>query len=298
LSTAQTIRNVQTEGRPLDPQAAGPDIRLRAVTPQYFETFRIPILRGALVESDETQVVVSKSAEALLFGGESAVGKHIRIQQDEPWHLVTAVAADIRNAGIKTGPQPEIYMLSTREPANAGRTGFIAVHTSAPRAVALEALRRAVADLDPQLPIRIQTVEQDIAAMAGKPRFLSLLLGSFSVLALAIVAAGIYGVVSYIVAQRTRDFGVRLALGATPRRIWRDVLGDAAAWIGAGVSTGLIGAWATRRVIAPELFQISVFDVGSWLIAIAFLTLFLFLAIIRPASRAARISPASALRLN
>jgi putative ABC transport system permease protein len=157
-------------------------------------------------------------------------------------------------------------------------------------------LRRSLASMDPQLPAEIKTVPEQVAALTARPRFLAALLVVFAGLALFVAAAGLYAVASFLVTQRTRDIGVRMALGASPGRIAQQVGGEAFYWIAAGAGLGYGLAQLAARALAAELFHVAASDVWSWVGTVGALATALLLALIPPMRHAGRVDPAIALR--
>jgi putative ABC transport system permease protein len=278
-------------------------IRWREVTPGYFQTFDIPILRGrAFVEADRTAqpvVILSESAAQTLFPGQDPIAHIVMSPIANEWAEVVGVAREIRNTGPIKKSEPEIYVLWRRNARNLtsfSNMAFFAIRTQADSADAVAFLKQAVADLDPQLPVTIQPLDEEVARLTERPRFLAWLLSAFAGLALLLAAAGLYGVASYLVTQRTRDIGVRIAMGATPTEISRQVVGEAGRWIATGAALGCVLAWAATRAIKSQLYGVGSHDPLSWIAALAVLAAALLLAVLRPASRAARIDPMEALR--
>jgi len=279
----------------------GPFMRLREVTPGYFQTFGIPILRGrTFAEADRTSqpiVILSESAAQVLFSSQNPIGHTVRVATSNEWAEVVGVAREIRNTGPTQEPEPELYTLwRPHGIARFGSTAFFAIRTQATTADAVAFLKQAVADLDPQLPVTVQRLDVEVARLTERPRFLAWLLSAFAGLALLLAAAGIYGVASYLVTQRTRDIGVRMALGAAPRDISRQVVGEAGRWIVAGAVLGCALAWAGTQVLEAQLYEVSSHDPLSWIAALGVLGGALLLAVLRPAARAARVDPMEALR--
>jgi len=144
--------------------------------------------------------------------------------------------------------------------------------------------------------VTIEPLNDQVDRLTERPRFLAWLLSAFAGLALLLAAAGLYGVASYLVTQRTRDIGVRIALGAAPTDISRQVLREAGRWIAAGAVLGCALAWAVTRTIEAQLFGVGSRDPLSWLVSLGVLCAALLLAVLRPAARAARVDPMEALR--
>jgi putative ABC transport system permease protein len=279
----------------------GPFMRLREVTPGYFQTLGIPILRGrTFAETDRTaqpNLILSESAAQILFPGQDPIGHTVRLSFANEWAEVVGVAREIRNTGPAQEPEPELYTLWRPDGiASFGSTAFFAIRTQATTADAVAFLKQAVADLDPQLPVTVQRLDAEVARQTERPRFLAWLLSAFAGLALLLAAAGLYGVASYLVTQRTRDIGVRIALGAAPADISRQVVSEAGCWIAAGAVLGCALAWAGTRALKAQLYGVSSHDPVSWIAALGVLCVALLLAVLRPASRAARVDPMEALR--
>jgi putative ABC transport system permease protein len=142
----------------------------------------------------------------------------------------------------------------------------------------------------------VETLDQQVASLSERPRFIASLLAAFAYLALLLAAAGLYGVASFLVAQRTRDIGVRMALGATPRLVAGQVLAEAVRWIAAGATLGVLFAWAGRGVLRSQLYGVTMRDSVSWIGAVLVLSAVLMVSVLRPAARAARVDPITALR--
>ncbi len=293
---------MEVEGQTQDPAALSEAIRVRRVTPQYFDTLRIPVTVGRMfseadLQSPESAAILTESAARALLPGQAAVGRRVRPNGD-PWHLVVGVVKDIRNAGLTARPQPELYVVRQHTPGNEVpvRTGYLAIRTTASPTAADAFLRQAAAGVDPQTPVIVKTLDQQVASLSERPRFIASLLAAFAYLALLLAAAGLYGVASFLVAQRTRDIGVRMALGATPRLIAGQVLGEAVRWIAAGATLGVLLAWAGRGVLSSQLYGVTMSDSVSWIGALLVLSAVLMVSVLRPAARAARVDPMTALR--
>jgi len=276
----------------------GSSIRLREVTPGYFQTFGIPLLRGrTFADTPQPAVILSESAAQLLFPGRDPIGHKVRTPDANEWAEVVGVAREIRNTGLTRKPVPEIYILWQRGSSDEFfSTAFFAIRTQAGSADAVAFLKQAVADLDPRLPVTVEPLVEEVARLSERPRFLAWLLSAFAGLSLLLAATGLYGVASYLVTQRTRDIGVRIALGAAPADISRQVVGEAGRWIAAGVALGCVLAWISTRAIKAQLYGVGSHDPLSWIAALGVLGAALLLAVLRPASRAARVDPIEALR--
>ncbi|HEY7336997.1 MAG TPA: ADOP family duplicated permease [Bryobacteraceae bacterium] len=291
------------DGRPRDSQAPGPLIRVREVTPGYFQIFGIPILRGhAFADVDrgaQPETILSEAAARILFPGQDPIGHTVQLPPTNEWAKVVGVAREIRNTGPTRQPEPELYAVWRRNESalfSFSSTAYFAIRTQTRTAGAIALLKQAAADLDPQIPVTVQPLDEEVARLTERARFVAWLLSAFAGLALILAAAGLYGVASYLVAQRTRDIGVRMALGAAPADISRQVVAEAGRWIAAGAALGCALAWAGTRALKAQLYGIGSHDPLSWIAALAVLCAALLLAVLRPAARAARVDPMEALR--
>jgi predicted lysophospholipase L1 biosynthesis ABC-type transport system permease subunit len=248
----------------------------------------------------------------MLFAGERGLGRRLRFPAPppipglpvfpRPWYTVVGVIADVRNGQALTDkPNPEIYF-ATRP----GRwvnllpvdpIGVLSLRTTTRPADAAAVLRRIAADLDPKQLVTIQTGEELFTAATSQPRFIAWLLTAFAALALLLAAAGLYSVASYLVLQRRRDIGVRMAIGASPRDVAQQVVGEAGRWIVGGAVAGAALGWIGTRALQSQLYEVQALDPWSWMGALLALAVVLVIAVFRPAYRAAHIDPVGALRL-
>ena len=309
---------IEVEGLPVDPKTYRP-LRIRSVTPQYFETFRIPIINGRTFQTadvaGEPTVAINKSAEQILFGGERALGRRIRFPPlpslsgaipgipavPRPWYTVVAVTADVRNnQRLIDTPNPEVYFAARPgrwvDLLPASPRGVLSLRTTARPEDAAAFLRQIVADLDAKQIVTIQTGDELFTMVTAEPRFIAWLLSAFAALALLLAAAGLYSVASYLVMQRRRDIGVRMAIGASPRDVARQVVGEAGRWIIAGAVIGAVLGWMGTRALQSQLYEVPALDPWSWMGALLALALVLVIAVFRPAYRAAHVDPVAALR--
>ena len=247
--------------------------------------------------------MLTESARRILFAGEPALGRRIRFVTRAPWHRVVGVAEDLRNGeDITDDPAPEVYLLAPRDgwrvamPGPAPGRGYLVLRTTAEPTDAEAFLRGIVADLDPLLPVTIERLDAQVARLTERPRFTAWLLSAFGALALALAAAGLYSVASYLVTQRRREIGVRIAIGASPRDVARQVVGEAGRWIIGGALVGSVLGWMGTRALQSQLYQVEALDPWAWTGALLALALVLMMAVFRPAYRAAHVDPVTALR--
>ena len=317
-SSGPSVAGWEVEGRPADPKAPLTRMRIRSVTPRYFETLQVPVVRGRTFQegdwAGEPAVAINESAERLLFRGEPSVGRRIRIpapggigqRVQRPWFTVVGVIPDVRNGPAVTDqPSPEVYF-AARPGRWSGSMGALAA-LSAPRGhLSLRTtgspddtaafLRQIAADLDPRQLVTITTGDEQLTLLTAQPRFIAWLLTAFAALALLLAAAGLYSVASYLVTQRRRDIGVRIAIGASPRDVARQVVGEAGRWIIGGAVAGSALGWMGTRALQSQLYRVEALDPWSWTGALLALATALVMAVFRPAYRAAHVDPVTALR--
>jgi predicted permease len=305
---------LNVEGRPALPQGAGGYVDWRYITPGYFAAMGIPVPRGrAFTERDrnspELPMVLSETLARRLFPGyprgRNPIGAHVLRSASGAWHTVVGVAGDVRNLGLDRQPDPEFYLLRkhapddtfrNQAPGDGWRAATVVVRGPfQPQAMA-NLLCADLADLDPTLPVTIETLRERFGRLTETPRFNALLLSGFAAAGLLLAAIGIYGVVAFLVSQRTREVGLRMALGATPPAITRLFLLHAARWTAAGLCLGLAGSLAATLLLRGLLFEVPEHDVGSIVAAAAILSAAALAAAWLPSRRAARIDPVRTLR--
>ncbi|HEY6338826.1 MAG TPA: ABC transporter permease [Candidatus Sulfotelmatobacter sp.] len=287
------------EGQPDVPLAQRPFIDIEAISPQWFETLRVPLRAGrefTAADTAHTQkvVIVNETFARRFWPNQDPLGKGIIIgRQPEPSRVV-GVAADIKNKGIDQVTQSQLYLPFPQLPW--GNMNLL-VRTAQPPQSLTSAVRAQIAALDPEQPVtNIQTVDDLINTSRAQPRFTMLLVGIFSGTALALAVIGIYGVLSYSVAQRGQEFGIRLALGAERSHILRLVVRQGILLTSVGIVLGLIVALLLTRLMSSMLYDVSTRDVTTFVFApLAFLAIAL-LASYLPARRATKVDPAEVFR--
>ena len=287
------------EGRP--PATRSSDALItwyRVVSANYFSAMEIPLKRGRLFRDREAEpvVVINETAGKRFWPGEDPIGRRIRFGDDQaPWMTIVGIVADVQARGAQDTSIVETYIPYWHNP----EAGINAVLKTAgdPRALA-EPLKRAVKEIDPGIAVAsIASMEELVAQSIGSPRFYALLVAVFAVLALVLAAVGIYGVMSYAVAQRTPEIGVRLALGAGPRQIFGLVVGESLKLAAIGLAIGLAGSLAVGRALKGMLFGVGSTDLVTFAATAVLLTGVAFLASYLPARRAMRVDPIEALRI-
>jgi putative ABC transport system permease protein len=280
-------------------------LQVRVVTPDYFRAMGIPIVRGrALTASDRrgaaAAVVINEAASRLLWADDSAIGHEFtlgtRMGQGgvNAGGTVVGVARDVRDFGPGQPVRPTVFLSHAQFPMGF-MTFVVKARGDAARTIA--PVRALVQELDGDLPtFQVRSMEQLVADAVAQPRAYLFLLALFAGMAVLLAALGIYGVLMHVVAQRTREIGIRLALGAERGTVIRDVVTHAGFLAGAGLAVGLVLAVATTRLIGGLLFQIDRYDAATYAVVSGSLFVVALVASYVPARRAARIDPVRALR--
>jgi predicted permease len=298
LGTSENVHSFTRADRPPPPPGQEPTVLYRIVDSDYFETLKIPIVAGRAFQPGDRDggqrvVIVSRHMADVIWPGEDPVGHPVTVSSFGS-ALVVGVAGDVRSQTLTAPAQPEMYVPHAQTTA---RTITYVVKSALPSAQVLSAARDAVRRLDSRLPlIAPGSMAQLVDDHLARPRFYLVLLGLFAVLAVVLAAIGIYGVVAYVVSQRTRVIGVRMALGARQR----DVIG-LMLWQGlkpaiSGMAIGLAVAVAAGRVIRGLLYEIQPNDPLTLVGVSALLLAIVLLACAIPARRASSVPPAEALR--
>lgn len=269
------------------------------VGPSYFKTFDVPIRRGRSFTDADNQggdpvAVISETLAERLWPHEDAIGKRLVQTVNNSTWTVIGVAADTHLRELKNGG-PIVYF--NGDQVTPMWNGYLAVRTTAPLASMMPAIRRATHDANPSLLLwDAKTMDDIIGEPMSQPRLAAFLLSAFSAVALLLSAIGLYGVMTSIVRQQTRDLGVRLALGATARDIRRLVLNDALRVVAIGAAIGIVGAIVGGKLLSSQLYGVSWLDPMSLVATSVALLLTATAAALLPAERAARIDPVVALR--
>ena len=295
---------IDVAGRPL---GAGDGAGYRLVGDDYFRTIGVPLLAGRDFGPEDRAgtprvVVVNAAMAAEYWPGESALGKQVRARSFEggpdgdraPWLTVVGVVGDVRHSGFEDDAIPEMYTLYRQVPARAGVVQFV-VRTERPTAEVAAEVRRGLREVDPRIAVEIGTLDAALGRSLAERRFPVLVLSGFGALALLIAALGLYGVLSFIVSQRTRELAVRAALGAERGRLLRLVLGQALGVLVGGAAVGLLAGLYLSRYLAELLVDVTPTDAAAFGAAAALLLAVGLVAALVPARRATRVNPLLAL---
>ena len=296
MGGGNTSIEVVIEGRPEDASGMKPSADWRVVDAGYFKTLGVS-LRGRDFDDRDgagfASVIISEEMARRYWPGVDPIGRSFH------WHSATGprltvvgVAGDVRQLSLERDPAPVIYLSSM--PFN---PMILVIRTATDPASHVAAVRAAVRSVDPRVPIsNVRTADEILATSVGPRRFTMFLLGSFAAVALILACVGLFGVMSYLVSQRTHDIGVRLALGAVPGDIFRHVIGRGMALAGSGAAIGLAAAFWLSRSLEALLFQVRPTDLLTFATVVIVLMAVALIACAVPARRATRVDPVIALR--
>jgi predicted permease len=286
-------------------QTQGPDAELSVVTSDYFQAMGIPLLEGRkFTESDRTAgrftAIINETMADELWPNEDPIGKQFSFYLPFQWTVV-GVVGDVRQWGPEDETLPEIYMPMSPLPSELKLlltfVRYVVVRTNMDPSSAAGTIRQAVADVDAHQPISdIRTTADILGSSLARRRFNTLLIGIFATIALLLITAGIYGVMSFFVVQRTHEIGIRMALGSSRLETERLVLGQALTIALIGVAAGLVGVFATTKLTESMVYEVSPTDPATLIGGIAFLVGVGFFGSLLPALRASRVDPILALR--
>src|SRR5262245_1873243 len=313
LTMAGRTTAVTVEGEAAQSSAQLKFVDFRSATPGYFKAMSIPVLGGRDVSWSDTEttpavIVISETmartfwptATAGVPGINAAIGKRIkpgRLEDPTPWLTVVGVVGDVRQLDLVRQPRPAMYVPAPQANATRDTLRDWVVRTATDPVSVAPAMRSAVWSIDPTLPItRTRTMDQIRSAFTASQQFTLLLVGLFALLALVLAAVGLYGVTAYNVSQRTRELGIRVALGARRGTLLRLVLTDGARLTLIGVVIGTIAALALTQVMATLLFGVSARDPMTFVGVAVLLVAVSLVASFVPAHRATRVDPVVALR--
>jgi len=292
------------EGQPHDPRRALPLAEEMPISPGYFGALGVPLQKGRFFnDSDRTApvLIINQTMAKQYFPNQDPIGKRIQTGDPDPtaaWETVVGVVGDVKYSGLDAKPSPTLYVPYTEQDWTGwARSMSLVVRTSVDPSSIVSPLRQELGRLDKDLPLsQVHTMNELIDQSVVHQRFRAWLLGAFSALALLLAAVGIYAVISHMVGQRTREIGIRMALGATRKEILQLILGQAS-WLALiGICIGVAGALLLTRILRSLLFSVSATDPLSFALMCALLALIALLAGYVPAIRATKVNPIVALR--
>jgi len=290
----------EIEGRPRGPGDPGPHSDLSWITPGYFEAMRIPLLRGRYFTAQDglgaqPVVVIDENLARQYWPNQDPIGRHLRRGEHSSWATIVGLVGHVmQSALVGDSGKGVCYYPIFQQPIS---QAFLIVKTNTDAAQMGNSIRAAVASVDPGQPVaNLETMEQYVAGSLSPQRIAVSLLAIFSLMALFLASLGLYGVISYNVTHRTHEIGIRMALGAERRQVWRLVLAQGMRPALVGVLVGAIAASFVVRYLRSQLFEVSAFDPMTFLLAGLVLLAAALLACSIPARRATKVDPMVALR--
>jgi predicted permease len=285
-----------------DPTRTG-QAEFRVASARYFDAMGIPLIRGRLFDDRDTAdaphaALITESLARAKWPNADPIGARIQfgnMDGDLRVFTVVGIVGDIHERGLDARPRPTFYA-DYRQRPRATSDFSITLRTSAPPDSLAGAIRAAIHDLDPAQAPRLRTIDQIVSASVSDRRFTAIVIGAFATCALLLAIVGIYGVLAYAVSQRAQEFGIRLALGAQRRDVWRLVVKQAAALVVFGSAIGLLGSWLSTTLMRSLLFGITPTDPVTFAGVTGLLAATALLACAWPALRATRVDPVTALR--
>jgi putative ABC transport system permease protein len=297
----QIFSIIEVSGRPRPTDGTGGMVSWRWVTPDYFNALGIPIVRGQNFAeqqrtSNENLLILSSLLASRLFGDADPVGQHVKPVPAGPWYTVVGVAANVRNGGLTGADDPEFYRLRRNIAGDWHPWNVMVVKTSLPPSAVAPWMRSQIAQIDPTLPIEVETLSESVSKLADRPRFETALLGFFALCGLLMAVIGLYGVIAFVATQRTQEIGVRLALGATRGNILRLIAGEGLRLIVLGGALGIGAALGTAQMLKSLLFNVGPHDPWTYAGVAALLGVVALAATLIPARAAMKVEPVVALR--
>jgi putative ABC transport system permease protein len=297
--------SIKIAGRPYVVEE-NPNGDFQAVTPGYFKAMELRLLRGRLLNADDREdsmpaVVINDTMAARYWPGEDALGRQfIMGTDDKPWLTIVGIVGTVRHNAVVEDARAEMYLAHAQLPAHIGsapRGMTLVVKTEGDPIALAGPVREAIRSIDRNLPVSdIRAMDAVAADALAQPRFMTFLLGLFAAVALTLAAIGIYGTVSLLVAERTQEMGIRLALGAERGSILRLVLGQGLLLAGVGLAVGMAGAIFLTRTLAGLIYGVGALDPLTFTAVPALLCAVALVACLLPARRAASVDPIATLR--
>jgi len=285
--------------REAPPKGQEPEVMFNSATPNYFETIGIPFIKGRLFDDHDQPntppvVIINQTMAQKFWPNQDPIGKQVKSVQDGSVATIIGVVGDAKHYWLEETQQPQMYGSYSQQP---GYFATVVIRTKVEPLSLSEQVRHALWKVDADQPMwKIRTVEFLVNRSVADRKFLLALMGLFASLAMILTMIGLYGVISYLVRQRTQEIGIRLALGAQMRDILHMVLKQGMVLVLTGVALGLATAWLSTRLISRLLYQVSATDPVTFAVISAFLIVVALLACYLPARRATKVDPLVALR--
>jgi putative ABC transport system permease protein len=311
LSNNYDSQGIQIDDRPM-PEGQGQAPQVRSITPGYFRAMGIPMIKGREFDAHDVNdgqlvVIVSRSMANKYWPGETdVIGKRVTHNAGIPRErqqvvggpgsrVVVGVVEDVKHLGLDESEVPMMYEPHTQQPSY--HTMRLVVRADADAAALARSVRAELTQMDSEVPLsQVAALSTALDQSVARPRLRAALLGLFALLALALAAIGVYGVVSYLVGQRTQEIGVRRALGARAVDVMGMLVREAMRPVAIGIAVGVAGAFGLTRALSAMLFGISPTDAITYVVACSVLALAALLASVVPARRALRVDPITAVR--
>jgi putative ABC transport system permease protein len=294
-------RGFHIQGRVPANRSQSPSVERYSVTPDYFNVLRIPLIRGRLLtDTDRIDsmpvMVLAESTARQLWPGEDPIGHRVSLDDPKtgPWRTIVGIVGDVRHFSLDQRPTLQLYV-----PQSQVTDSFVVLTMRTPLnpKTVLPAVRAVLRDLDATVPLyEVATLRELVHRTVAQRRFVMQLLGTFAALALLLAAIGLYGVVSYMVTQRTREVSLRVALGADREDVLRLILNSGVATVATGLAVGVLATLLVVRFLTTLLFAVDAYDPATLASAAAVLGVVALVAHLVPAFRALRINPSIALR--
>ena len=293
----------------IEGQSKGSLVGVRAISPHYFDAMQTPLLRGrafttADSEKSDKVVIINESSAHKLFAGSDPIGQHVKLGNPESrdtWRTVIGVVADMHEVGLDVAPEPAVYLpydqLGDPGTAMAGRGIYLVMRSTADPTNLISYARARIGQIDSNVPINdVHLLREMVSTSIAQPRFRTFLFACFGGVALVLAAVGIYGVLSYAVSQRTREFGIRIALGARRLDLAQLIVSQGSRLVLIGLSIAFVIAFSVRKVLESVLFNLSSSDPMTFALVTGCVVGIATLAVVAPARRAMKSDPMAAIR--
>ena len=292
------------EGQAVTPDRIN-DALFRAATPEYLSTIKVRLIEGRLIDERDGAgtprvVLINETLARQFFPAESPLGHRMRFsERSNPWHTIVGVVRDVRERGYEASLKPGVYLSIAQAPEAWAIPEYLVVRAERNPAGLADPVRRVIAGVDPAQPVASVRLMDDILDLEVADRHQQMvLLGAFAGLALVLASLGLYGLLAYAVAQRSREIGLRIALGATPRAVVRMVATRGLSPAAFGLGMGVAGGWIATRAMSSVLYGVRADDPSTYAVVVCLLGSVALVACVVPAARASRVDPIVVLREN